>query len=57
MLFYILRRLVAVAIMLVVISIATFLLFFAAPERPRAADLRQELHAGDHRGQPEGPRL
>ena len=34
MLFYILRRLVAVAIMLVVISIATFLLFFAAPEDP-----------------------
>jgi peptide/nickel transport system permease protein len=34
MLFYILRRLVAVVIMLVITSIATFLLFFAAPEDP-----------------------
>ena len=34
MFFYVLRRLVSVAIMLVVISIATFLLFFAAPADP-----------------------
>jgi peptide/nickel transport system permease protein len=34
MLFYILRRLVAVVLMLFVTSIATFLLFFAAPEDP-----------------------
>jgi peptide/nickel transport system permease protein len=34
MLFYILRRLVAVVLMLVVTSIATFLLFFAAPQDP-----------------------
>src|SRR3954462_13238880 len=34
MLFYILRRLIAVVIMLVITSVATFLLFFAAPEDP-----------------------
>jgi len=34
MFFYILRRLVSVVVMLLVISIATFLLFFAAPEDP-----------------------
>ncbi len=34
MFFYILRRMVSVVVMLLVISLATFLLFFAAPEDP-----------------------
>ncbi len=34
MVFYVLRRLVSVVLMLVVISMATFLVFFAAPEDP-----------------------
>lgn len=34
MLFYVVRRLISVVVMLVVISMATFLLFFAAPEDP-----------------------
>ena len=34
MVFYIIRRLISVVVMLVIISIATFLIFFAAPQDP-----------------------
>ena len=52
MFFYIIRRLVAVVAMLFVISIATFLLFFAGPNDPARLTCAQELHARHGGGQP-----
>ncbi len=43
-------------VMILAMSLVTFLLFFASPADP-ARSLRQELHPGAHRAEPQGARL
>ena len=54
---YIVRRLFSGIIMLIVMSLVTFLLFFASPVDPAGSRLRQELLAGAAGADPQGARL
>ena len=48
---YIVRRLIAMVLMLIALSMVVFLLFAALPTEPGASHLRQGLHARHHRRQ------
>ena len=49
---YIVRRLIAMILMLLALSMIVFLLFKALPADPARADLRQVLHPAGHRAEP-----
>ena len=56
MFIYIIRRLIAVVAMLFVISIATFLLFYAGPTDPARLTCAKNCTPGHGRGEPARPR-
>ena len=53
---YVIRRVLTGMLILVLLSMFTFLIFNGAARRPGGTDVRQVLQPADHRGEPRAAR-